>query len=53
MQSTCPKCGGTAFRMLPESKDSKTKIECLACGHVSAFVETITRPREKAENSAA
>jgi len=41
MQAKCPKCGGTAFRMLPESQDP-TKVECLNCGHVTLFVVTVT-----------
>ena len=40
MQAKCPKCGGTAFRMLPES-ENPTEIECLNCGHVAPFVTTV------------
>jgi Zn ribbon nucleic-acid-binding protein len=43
MQAKCPKCDGTAFRMLPESRNA-TEVECLNCGHVTTFVETVTRP---------
>jgi Zn ribbon nucleic-acid-binding protein len=49
MQSTCPKCHGTAFRMWPEDADSPTRMECLACGHVTTFVATITRPVEESK----
>jgi Zn ribbon nucleic-acid-binding protein len=41
MQAKCPKCGGTAFRMLPESPQV-TEVECLTCGHVTPFVATVT-----------
>jgi uncharacterized metal-binding protein (TIGR02443 family) len=40
MQANCPKCGRTAFRMLPES-ESVTEVECLHCGHVAPFVSTV------------
>jgi Zn ribbon nucleic-acid-binding protein len=41
MQAKCPKCDGTAFRMLPESPNA-TEVECLNCGHVAPFVSTVT-----------
>jgi Zn ribbon nucleic-acid-binding protein len=41
MQAKCPKCESTAFRMLPESPKA-TEVECLQCGHVTAFVTTLT-----------
>jgi Zn ribbon nucleic-acid-binding protein len=41
MQAKCPKCDGTAFRMLPESERA-TEVECLNCGHVALFVATVT-----------
>jgi uncharacterized Zn finger protein len=41
MQAKCPKCDSTAFRMLPESQ-KPTEVKCLKCGHVSAFVTTLT-----------
>jgi uncharacterized Zn finger protein len=40
MQAKCPKCGTTAFRMLPESMNA-TEVECLTCGHVAPFVSTV------------
>lgn len=40
MQAKWPKCGNTAFRMLPESANA-TEVECLNCGHVAPFVSTI------------
>ena len=40
MQAKCPKCGSTAFRMLPESVHA-TEVECLNCGHVAPFVSTV------------
>jgi len=40
MQAKCPKCEGTAFRMLPESPQV-TELECLNCGHVASFVSTV------------
>jgi Zn ribbon nucleic-acid-binding protein len=40
MQAKCPKCGSTAFRMLPESVNV-TEVECLTCGHVASFVSTV------------
>lgn len=40
MQAKCPKCEGTAFRMLPESPQV-TEVECLNCGHVAPFVSTV------------
>jgi uncharacterized Zn finger protein len=40
MQAKCPKCGSTAFRMLPES-DNTTEVECLNCGRVAPFVSTV------------
>jgi len=40
MQAKCPKCGGTAFRMLPESQTA-TEVECLNCGHVTPFISTV------------
>jgi Zn ribbon nucleic-acid-binding protein len=40
MQAKCPKCDGTAFRMLPESVNV-TEVECLTCGHVASFVSTV------------
>jgi Zn ribbon nucleic-acid-binding protein len=43
MQAKCPKCEGTAFRMLPDSPHA-TEVECLNCGHVAPFVATVTRP---------
>ena len=43
MQAKCPKCDGTAFRMLPESQHA-TEVECLGCGHKTTFVATVTRP---------
>ena len=51
MQAKCPKCDGTAFRMLPESQNA-TEVECLNCGHVAPFVATmapqasVDRPRQ-------
>ena len=33
MQAKCPKCDGSAFRMLPELPRA-TEVECLNCGHV-------------------
>jgi len=47
MQAKCPKCDGTAFRMLPESSNA-TEVECLNCGHVSPFVWTVTGIQPKA-----
>ena len=41
MQAKCPKCGTTAFRMLPESMNA-TEVECLTCGHVASFVSTVS-----------
>jgi uncharacterized Zn finger protein len=46
MQAKCPKCDGTAFRMLPES-EKPTEVECLNCGHVTTFVATVTHPSSK------
>jgi uncharacterized Zn finger protein len=43
MQAKCPKCGSTAFRMLPESVNA-TEVECLTCGHVVPFVSTVAPP---------
>jgi hypothetical protein len=43
MQSKCPKCNGTAFRMLPETLEA-TEVECLTCGHVTPFHVTVTAP---------
>jgi len=43
MQAKCPKCDGTAFRMLPGSPHA-TEVECLNCGHVAPFVATVTSP---------
>ena len=40
MQAKCPKCDGTAFRMLPESENA-TEVECLNCHHVAPFVATV------------
>jgi Zn ribbon nucleic-acid-binding protein len=40
MQAKCPECGGTAFRMLPESPQV-TEVECLNCGHIAPFVSTV------------
>jgi uncharacterized Zn finger protein len=40
MQAKCPKCGSTAFRMLPES-ETATEVECLNCGHVALFVSIV------------
>jgi len=40
MQAKCPKCSGTAFRMLPDSPHL-TEVECLTCGHVAPFVSTV------------
>ncbi len=40
MQAKCPKCDGTAFRMLPESENA-TEVECLTCHHVAPFVATV------------
>jgi Zn ribbon nucleic-acid-binding protein len=37
MQAICPKCDGSAFRMLPNA----TAVECLNCGHVAPFVSTV------------
>ena len=51
MQAKCPKCDGTAFRMLPESSNA-TEVECLNCGYVAPFVATVAlqtivdRPRQ-------
>ncbi len=39
MQSKCPKCNGTAFRMLPETANA-TEVQCLTCGHVAPFYAT-------------
>lgn len=50
MQPTCPKCNNTAFRMLPDAADRQTDMECLHCGHVTAFVTTVTRPPEEPES---
>ena len=50
MQSTCPKCGSTGFRMLPETADRQTDMECLTCGHVTTFVATVTRSAEEPES---
>ncbi len=41
MQAKCPKCDGTAFRMLPDSPHA-TEVECLNCGHIAPFVSTVT-----------
>ena len=41
MQAKCPKCGATAFRMLPESQRA-TEVECLNCSHVAPFASTVT-----------
>jgi hypothetical protein len=49
MQSTCPKCSSNAFRMLPETEDRQTDIECLNCGYVTTFVATVTRSAEEPE----
>jgi hypothetical protein len=40
VQAKCPKCDGTAFRMLPETPHA-TEVECLNCGHVAPFVATV------------
>jgi hypothetical protein len=40
MQAKCPKCDGTAFRMLPESP-KVTEVECQTCGYVAPFVSTV------------
>lgn len=40
MQSKCPKCESTSFRMLPESQTA-TEVQCLVCGHISPFVTTV------------
>jgi Zn ribbon nucleic-acid-binding protein len=48
MQAKCPKCDGTAFRMLPESQ-RVTEVECLNCGHVGPFVATVTDQSPKKE----
>jgi Zn ribbon nucleic-acid-binding protein len=40
MQAKCPKCNGTAFRMLPGSSKA-TEVECLNCGHVTIFGATV------------
>ena len=40
MQAKCPKCGSTAFGMLPES-ETATEVECLNCGHVAPFVSIV------------
>jgi Zn ribbon nucleic-acid-binding protein len=50
MQAKCPKCESTAFRMLPESQKA-TEVECLKCGHVTAFVATLAN-NEGARNPA-
>jgi uncharacterized Zn finger protein len=46
MQAKCPKCGGTAFRMLPESPRA-TEVECLTCGYVAPFVSTVAPPSRR------
>ena len=43
MQAKCPRCDGTAFRMLLDSPHA-TEVECLNCGHVAPFVATVTPP---------
>ena len=50
MQSKCPKCGKTSFRMWPETGDKPTEIECLSCGYVTTFVATVTRSAEEPES---
>jgi Zn ribbon nucleic-acid-binding protein len=47
-RAKCPKCAGTAFRMLPESHNA-TQVECLNCGHVAPFVATVTVDRPNTE----
>jgi uncharacterized Zn finger protein len=51
VQARCPKCGCTAFRMLPESQNA-TEVECLNCGHVAPFIVLVvpqvrTQPRRR------
>jgi uncharacterized Zn finger protein len=50
MQAKCPKCDSTAFRMLPESRNA-TEVECLNCGQVTTFVETVTRQPDKEQST--
>ncbi len=50
MQSTCSKCGSTGFRMLPETPDRQTDLECLSCGYVTTFLATGTRLAEEPES---
>jgi uncharacterized Zn finger protein len=50
MQAKCPKCGDTAFRMLPESLKA-TEVECLKCGHVAPFVAIVTSPVVQAKTA--
>lgn len=50
MHSTCPKCDSSAFRMLPETADKSTDMECLNCGHVTTFAATVTRSAGERES---
>jgi hypothetical protein len=39
----CPKCNGTAFRILPETTHA-TEVECLTCVHISPFYLAVKTP---------
>jgi hypothetical protein len=50
MQSKCPKCNGTAFRILPQTANA-TEVECVMCGHIAPFYLTVTRSDDDNEGS--